>query len=316
MNLVRSKFLQLGAATSLVAASGPARAGAQDAPVIRLALTPNDSYAEGLYGQDTGIFKNAGLNVEVNVLASGAAIVAAVAAGAIDIGITNALPLANAVAHGVPLIYLCSGGMLNLDEVGLCVAIDSPIKTAKDFSGKTMGSSALTDVNTIAMQAWLDQNGGDATALKFVEIPFPQMAAALKRGTVDAAPIVEPALTIAKGEGTIRIMSPPLYSVYGPKFMLGGWFSSTSWLEKNRDLARRFVAAIYETARWANSHPDESSAILAKYAKLEPALLKKMARVPYGTSISPDMIQRTLDLAYKYRAIDRAINASTLIARI
>jgi NitT/TauT family transport system substrate-binding protein len=313
--LDRSAFLQLSAAAAL-AAVAPAPAGAQDAPLIRLALTPNDSYAEGLYGQDTGMFKNAGLNVEVNVLASGAAIVAAVAAGAIDIGITNVLPLANAVAHGVPLIYLCSGGMLNLDEVGLCVAADSPIKTAKDFTGKTMASSALADVNTIAMQAWLDQNGGDANAIKFVEIPFPQMAAALKRGTVDAAPIVEPALTIAKGEGTIRVMMPPIYSVYGPKFMLGGWFSSKPWLEKNGALAQRFVAAIYETGRWANSHPDESSTILAKYAKLEPALLKKMARVPYGSALTPDMLQRTLDLAHKYKAIDHPINAGTLIARI
>ena len=76
------------------------------------------------------------------------------------------------------------------------------------------------------------------------------------------------------------------------------------------------MAAIYETARWANSHPDESSTILAKYAKLDPAMLKKMARVPYGTSLTPDMIQRTLDLAYKYKAIERPINANTLIARV
>jgi NitT/TauT family transport system substrate-binding protein len=315
MLLPRSRFLLTGTAASIGAAM-PFPARAQEAPLIRLALTPNDSYAEGLYGQDMGIFKKAGLNVEVNVLASGAAIVAAVAAGAIDVGITNAVPLSNAIIHGVPLQYVCSGGMLNLDEVGLCVAIDSPIKTARDFSGKVMGSSSLTDVNTIAMQAWLDQNGGDPTKIKFVEIPFPQMAPALKRGTIDAAPIVEPALTIAKADGSIRIINPPLYSVYGPKFMLGGWFATTAWIDKNRDLTRKFVAAIYETARWANSHPDESSAILAKYAKLDPVLLKKMARVPYGTALTPDMLQRTLDLAFKYKAIDRALNAETLIAKI
>lgn len=34
------------------------------------------------------------------------------------------------------------------------------------------------------------------------------------------------------------------------------------------------------------------------------------------TSLTPDMIQRTLDLAYKYKAIDRPINGGTLIARI
>jgi hypothetical protein len=41
-----------------------------------------------------------------------------------------------------------------------------------------------------------------------------------------------------------------------------------------------------------------------------------MARVPYGTALTPDMLQRTLDLAYRYKAVDRQLNAANLIAKV
>ena len=107
-----------------------------------------------------------------------------------------------------------------------------------------------------------------------------------------------------------------MYSVFGPDFMIGGWFCRSDWLQQNRDAARRFVAAIYETARWANSHPDESAAILAKYAKLDPQVLKTMSRAPYGTSLTPSMLQSVFDLAYKYKAVDKHFTAAEVIARV
>src|SRR5208282_1706826 len=99
-------------------------------------------------------------------------------------------------------------------------------------------------------------------------------------------------------------------------FMVGGWFAKSDWIESNRETARRFVAAIYDTARWANAHPLESSAILAKYAKLDPDVVKDMNRAPYGTSLVPSMIQPVLDLSYKYKVIDRAYSATSIIAKI
>ena len=44
--------------------------------------------------------------------------------------------------------------------------------------------------------------GGDDSKLKFVELAFPDMPAALNNKLVDAAWIVEPFLTVAKGQGT------------------------------------------------------------------------------------------------------------------
>jgi NitT/TauT family transport system substrate-binding protein len=312
--MLRSRFL--GFSTAALGGIFPCATLSQSTGVLRIASTASDSYAEALYATDKGIFKSHGLNTDLQILASGAAITGGVAAGAIDIGITNALPLITAVQHGIPFVYLCSGGLINYDEGSLCVLADSSIRTGKDLEGKTIATSSLNDINVVAIKAWIDENGGDSTKARFVEMPFAQMAVAVRRGTVDAAPIVEPALSLAKKEGGLRILLPPMYSVFGPSFMIGGWFATSDWLAKNRATARRFVAAIYDTARWANSHPDASAEILAKYAKMDPNVVKTMSRAPYGTSLTPSMLQSVLDLAYKYKAVDRPYKATDIIAKI
>jgi NitT/TauT family transport system substrate-binding protein len=312
--LSRSRFMGLTSAS--LAAAMPFSARAQSPGVLRVASTASDSYAEALYATDQGIFKAHGLDTDLQILASGAAITAGVAAGALDIGITNALPLITAVQHGIPFLYLCPGGIINQGEIGLCVSADSTIRTGKDLEGKTVASSSLNDINVVAIKAWTDQQGGDSSKVHIVEMPFAQMAVAVRRGTIDAAPIAEPALSAAKKEGGLRILLPPIFSVFGNDFMVGGWFSTADWISANKDTARRFVSAIYDTARWANSHPDESAAILAKYAKLDPSVVKNMNRAPYGTSMRPNMVQSVLDLAYKYKAVDRPYKAADVIAKL
>jgi NitT/TauT family transport system substrate-binding protein len=314
MERSRSRFLTL-ASSSLVLAL-PSRARAQSAGVLRVASTASDSYAEALYARDQGFFERAGLNVELSILASGSAIAGAVAAGAVDIGVTNPIPLALAYLHGIPFAYFCAGGLYNPDETALCVLSDGPIKTAKDLEGKTIAATALADANTLAVKAWVDQNGGDSTTLRLVELPFSEMRAALQRGTVAAAPIVEPALSNAKKEGGIRVLLPPFWNVFGRNFLVGGWFARTDWLKANAGLARRYAATIYATGKWANEHPNESADILAKAAKLDPQVVRGMGRAPYGDALTPAMIQSMLDSMYKYKLIDRPLNGSEVIYKL
>jgi NitT/TauT family transport system substrate-binding protein len=311
----RGAFLA-GAAAIAATYASPLRAQTPSLIPIRVASTASDSYAGALYAHDQGFFARAGLDADVQILASGAAITAAVAAKAIDIGITNAVPLIAAVQRGIQFRYICSGGLVNYDEFGMCVATSSPITTWRDLEGKTVAASSLNDIAVLATRSLVDQQGGDSTKIRFLEVPFSQMAAFIRRGTVDAGPIAEPALSAAKKEGGIRVIQPAIFSAFGPRFMVGGWFAPDDWITANRSAAHRFVDAIYAAAAWANSHPDESSAILAKYSKIDFATLRSMNRSPLGTSLTPDMLQSVLDLSYKYKFSDRQFKAAELIARV
>jgi NitT/TauT family transport system substrate-binding protein len=307
----RTQFLSL--ALGSLALAPPAAAVAQT--TLRVGATANDSYAEPYYAQDQGFFARAGLPVDLQTFSNGAGVTTALAGGALDIGITNAISLANAVEHGIPFRFFAVGALYNREELALCVAADSPIKTAKDLDGKAVATTAVKDANSLHTTAWIDQNGGDATKIQLVEIPFSAMAAAVKRGTVAAAPIAEPALSAARKDGSVRILGHPM-DVYGKRFMVGGWFAREDWIIANLALVRRFTATIYATARWANAHPDESADILAKYAKMDPAIVRNMNRAPYGDSFSPALFQPYLDLGYKYKYLDRQLKATDLMVRI
>jgi NitT/TauT family transport system substrate-binding protein len=137
------------------------------------------------------------------------------------------------------------------------VAKNSPLRTAKDLEGKTIGVSGLNDQSTSAIKEWLDRGGADIASVHFVEVPFPVMGAALAQGRIDAAQIREPGLSAAVAS-TARVFAKP-FDLIAPEFLIGVWFSTTDWVKKNPEAARKFAAAIYEAARWANTHHAESA---------------------------------------------------------
>ena len=95
------------------------------------------------------------------------------------------------------------------------------------------------------------------------------------------------------------------------------WYASKTWIDADRERARRAVNAIYETGRWCNAHRDETFAILVRDAHFDADKLKGMIRTTFGTGpIQPAQVQPVLDLAYKVNIFDRQYQASDLITRI
>jgi ABC-type nitrate/sulfonate/bicarbonate transport system substrate-binding protein len=109
-----------------------------------------------------------------------------------------------------------------------------------------------------------------------------------------------------------RLGSP--YDAVAKKFVISDWFATRSWLSANPAAVTRLIEVIYQTARWANSHRDESAPILAKYTKIDLDVIRKMRRVSYATSFQPQLIQPVLDTALTYGGLPRQIEASELIA--
>ncbi len=314
MSLRRRRF-----SGSTAAGAVPVPAIAQNAPPpIRFGGTTNDTAAEPYYAQELGYFKRAGLNVEITTLSNGAAIAQAIAGGALDVGGTNLVGLGTAIAHNIPFALVAGGGIYSTDAptTVLCVAKNAPYKIAKDLNGKTVSVPSLKDLTYAAAAGWLDQNGADVASIKFIEIPFPEASAALDRGTIAAGMIAEPSLSAGLRANTVRIFGKAFDAV-AKQFMITATFATNDWVHKNADTARKLAQAIYETGRWANSRANQahSGEILAGFAKLDPAVVGSMTRATYSTSADPKLLQPPLDIAYKYKFIDRQISASELLPR-
>src|SRR5215469_9380423 len=135
LDLSRSQFIAAAAAAAAV--GGPSFVRAQTSK-LRIGAITSDTYGEAYYADDLGLFKKAGLDVEITTMTNGTAILNAVIGGSLDIGISNTVAISNAVIHGFPVGFI-AGGALYLSSAPttvLCADRDSSLRTAKDLEGK------------------------------------------------------------------------------------------------------------------------------------------------------------------------------------
>src|ERR1019366_456783 len=78
---------------------------------VHVASSPDDDATPILYAQNAGLFRAAGLDVELTAASNGAAVAAAVAGGSVDIGKSNIVALITAHARGVPLALVAPSGV-------------------------------------------------------------------------------------------------------------------------------------------------------------------------------------------------------------
>jgi len=287
---------------------------AQTAP-LRVGCVPTDGFSEAWYAQDMGFFEKAGIAVEITQMNNGQGSVTAVAGNAIDVGISSAIAIANAAISGIPMCYIGAGNLYDPanPSLALCVAKDASIKGAKDLEGQTIAVAGLKDGTNLSTAVYLIKNGVDLAKVRFVEMPFPEMAPALKRGTVAAATISEPFLT--GGAADIR----PLFDAFGAvgsRYMLGGWFSSRRFAETQRPLAGKFMSVIYQTGKWANANRVRSGEILAKHSRMSITTIVGMTRATFAETMTPQMIEPLLRWAAQLKYIERPIAATDLIVKV
>jgi NitT/TauT family transport system substrate-binding protein len=290
----------VAALLSLLAACVPAApVRAQTLTTIHVMTVPIDAGAEVYYAKELGFFAKAGLDVDIQPAANGGAAAAAVAGNAIDIGYSDMVSIASGFGRGVPFVVLAPAAIHDsaMPTNQLVVAANSPIRTAKDLDGKTIAGSGLGTISGYAPRAWIEANGGDLATVKFVELPFPSMQPALDAGRVDAANIAEPFLNAAAK--TDRVIASP-YDAVARTFLISAFFTTAGWAKDHPDLVNRFIAALRETAVWANANHAKSLDILLKYAKIDPALAGGMVRVKYGERLDPALMQPVINVAAKY----------------
>ncbi len=267
---------------------------------------------------DKGFFKAEGLELEPVPMAGGAVIVQGVTSGDLQFGWTNVISLYQAYVEGFDF-KLIAGGATNLrgsnETHAIEVLKDSPIKRAKDLEGKTVAVNTLNNIVQLMAMAWVDKNGGSSAKVKFIELPFPQMEAALVAGKVDAISVQEPFAAVAARKPQIRVLANPWGDVV-PKFLIASWFASEKWVQKNRGTAEAFVRAVNRGMDAIHSDKEGARAAMIKWAGLKPDMVGKMGLPLFDKTLSEKDLQATIDLTFKYKLISRRIKAREVISEI
>jgi ABC-type nitrate/sulfonate/bicarbonate transport system substrate-binding protein len=100
----------------------------------------------------------------------------------------------------------------------------------------------------------------------------------------------------------------------GTHFTPSCWFTTSAWASANPAAAKAFVAVMAQAAAWANANHAASAAILAKYLSKTPQEIDSVTRAPYATKLTPDLVQPSIDAAYKYGLIKTAYPAAEMIS--
>lgn len=292
--------------------AAPRAAGAQTLPQVRTVATALDQSGALYYAHDLGMFAKHGLDVSITTPNDNALAVPAVVSNSVDIAYTNIVAIEQAFRKGLPIVMVAPAAVNDARWPNnyLLVPKDSPIKTALDLQGKTLGTAPLKSLGDASTNAWVEAHGGDPSKVKWVEIPYIACGEAMEAGRIDGAFIVEPYATRLRS--TTRLLGRP-YDVIAKRFLGAGYFTSKQWAADHPDLVTRFAAAIAEASVWANANQSKSAVILEKYAKVDADTLAHMTRSVYGETLVPNEIQPTIDFAAKYKFIDGAFPATDLI---
>ena len=302
----------LGAGIALALA--PRVIAAQALQTIRVGSSPNEDAAPIVYGQTSGLFRNAGLDVVYQKANSGSAVSAAVAGGALDIGKSSVMPLIGAHARGIPFVIIAASSLHvgQSPDAALTVAAGSPLRSARDLNGEIVSVAGLNDLNWLAVHAWIDANGGDSASVHFIELPGSAVAAALEQGRISAGTMSEPYLTEGIRAGRMRMFGNILNGI-APRLLESAFFTTSDFVGKNRDAVARFAHAIGAASAYCNTHPEETISLVAALTGLERPVIAQMKRTIFAPDVLPGDIQPVIEAAVRYKMISRSFDARELL---
>lgn len=310
----RSQALGLTSMTLAIAALRLPPAAAQTASV-RIGAGIGDNFGEPLFANDGGFFQRYGIDAQILTLGSGGALTAALGGGALDVTISNTASIAQAYFRGLPISVIAGSSIYSADAPPTtCVLVlkDSPIRGPKDLIGKTMAMTTLHDTEQAAVMTWFEKNGVNPLLVNYTEAPLPAQLPALKSHRVDATLTSEP-WTTAATQDDARILTKP-YDVLGRRLQTTAWIARNDWIDANKAVAQRLVAAIHDTAVWANHNRAATAVILEKYSKMSPDTISKLTRMEYAEHLDAALIQPIIDASAHYGFLPQAFPASRLFA--
>ncbi len=274
-------------ALAACAAPTPVAPTAVPAPTtVRVGYVPVIINAAIYRGIEAGYFLQEGINVELKPVEGGSDVVVQVANGNFDVGGGGiAAGMLNAVARGIEFEIVAP---LHSEKPKLATAFvvskkrfdSGEYKKVSDLKGKKVSVNSKGAATEYWLFSALKQAGLEYKDVEVVQVPFPNVAAALEKGGtegIDGAMLTEPFTTLAVDQGLVVRLSDDFIDGFTPTYL----YYNKDWAKKNPDLAARFVKAYIRGARdlqgdaWYN---DANLAAFEKFTKVKADVQKRANR--------------------------------------
>jgi NitT/TauT family transport system substrate-binding protein len=325
---VRTRRAALGLALTVAAATaltGCSALGSDDSNAsstggglekskIKVAILPTVDTAPLWLALDAGYFKDEGLEVETVVAASGQAAMTKAISGETDIAISSYMPFFVAKSTGTADIQLVADATsISPKSFAIVTVPNSPVKTINDLQGKRIAMTARNTASDLLAKSLMKDHGVDGSKVNWVQIPFPNVAAALQQGQVDAALLPEPFLSqAAKTAGAIPVIDVNTGATQD--FPLSGFGALTKWVKANPKTLAAFQRALQRATSETNKDRSKIEPLLVKYAKIDEDTAKLLSLPSFGATLDARRLQRVPDLMLQMGAITSKVDAAAMIA--
>ena len=249
-------------------------------------------------GVDQGFFSDRGIDLQLESGSGGAAVVPGVISGEFDFAFSNIVSLIVAREQGLPLAALTNGvttaGEQGADFGGVFVPDDSDVTGAADLEGLTVAANNLNNIGDTTVRQSVRADGGDPAEVDFVELPFPDMPAALETGRIDAVWAVEPFASTIREAGHREIASN--FVDTHPELSVAAYFTGEDRLAQDPELFDDITAALEESLAYAEDNPDEVRRILGTYTEIDEEVIEQMVLPRFPEQINDESVQTLAEL--------------------
>ena len=260
--LIRPALVALGA---LVATVGAAAAKV----TIAVGGAGCLCYLPTVLAEQLGEYKKAGVDVEMVNFKGGSQALTAVLGGSADVVSGYFDHCVNLAAKNQAL-----QAFVVYDRFPGLVLVVAPqntgaIASVKDLAGKKVGVSAPGSSTHFFLSYLMSKNGVDPNSVGVVGVGLEATAiAAMEQGSVDAAVMLDPAVTLLQGKHKdLKILSDTrtqrdTLSVFGGEYPGGALYTRADWIPSHAKEVQALTNAMVATLKWIHSHTPEE--IMAK----------------------------------------------------
>jgi len=246
--------------------------------------------------KEAGFLKQEGLNVELIYIPSSSTVAQAMLAGEVAISAANSQVVADIGLQGGELVAM--GAIINV--VAFYVMAVPEIKRVEDLKGKPVGVTRFGASTDFGLRMLLSKYGlvagRDVPVLQIGGMP--EIAAALSKRSIYAAPMSYPMAYVAEQAGVKMIANLAMEDI---PFMHVGLTTSRKFLREQRNQAKAFLRAYGRAVHFMHARKEETKAIFARYTKItDPGMLDGSLQYAYDfvekvPLVKPKAFQVTLE---------------------
>jgi NitT/TauT family transport system substrate-binding protein len=310
--------LAVAAATAACGSSEPQAGGGSGAETdLSIAYVPYNGNAPMFLGIQRGTYEEQHLKLDMVPAAAPAAAIAGLVNGQHQLAFTTVVTLVTAVSQGTDIRCVTPvDGVVDAspDELSTATVVkgDSPYQTEKDLAGKKVGVVALGSQNHLFTLEEATRSGIDPASVDVVQLPFPQMQAALEQGRVDAVVSTAPFTAQIQAAGGRVINWPEAELNEGGN---GTCLAATSaYIAQHPDEIARFVTAHTAAINYAHDHVDEAKAVIPSFLDVSAEEAKTaVTGVVYDPKLNAASIDRFQQLMLAHGFIKQAVPLDKLV---